>query len=166
MRSSSRPTTNFCRLPPDSARASGSGLPLRTSKALITRSLTSSRRFAVNDARLHQLLIGGMAGQHDILGQLEARHGAVTQPLLGHEGGAELAPRGDRRRGRRACRRSTSRRRARSSVSPEIASNSSDWPFPATPAMATISPPATSSEMSLERDGERPVGRQVELVEA
>ncbi len=32
---------------------------------------------------------------------------------------------------------------------PEIASSSSDWPLPATPAMPTISPPRTSKETSL-----------------
>ncbi len=48
-----------------------------------------------------------MARQHDVLRKAEARHGAVADPLLRHEGGAEAAAVVDAAAAHRLRRRST-----------------------------------------------------------
>ncbi len=49
----SRPTMNFCRLPPERLAASGSRLALRTSNALVARSTGRQRRRRIDEAVIH-----------------------------------------------------------------------------------------------------------------
>ena len=87
-----------------------------------------------------------VAGEQRILGERHARHGAVAEALLGHEGRAEPAP--SVMRHRPAPLPSITRLPASADRrSPESAANSSFWPLPATPAMPRISPARTSSDM-------------------
>ena len=107
-----------------------------------------ARRAEVDDARADQALAGRVAGEDDVLGQAEARHGAMAEPLLRHEGGTQPAARVDAAAAAVDAVDADRRRRGRRGVSPDSASNSSSWPLPATPAMPTISPPRTSSDTS------------------
>ena len=95
----------------------------------------------------------------------EARHRAMTQAFLGHEGGAELAPLGDADMAAGRAIDDDAPRRGRFCRSPEMASNSSDCPLPATPAIATISPPCTSSEISLRATANGPSAGMIETIE-
>ena len=101
----SRPTMNFCRLPPERLTASGSRLALRTSKALVVRSTVGERRRPVDEAVLHHAA-RRVAGEQRVLRQLHARRGAVAEPLLRHEGRAQPPPLGDRQMPDRCRRRS------------------------------------------------------------
>ena len=95
-------------------------------------------------------------GEHDVLRQLEARHGAVAEPLLRHEGGAEPAPGGDAERRRQACRRCDHVRRiGLQRRSPESASKNSSWPLPATPAMPNdLAAANVEADVPADRDAE------------
>ncbi len=93
--STSRPTTNFCRLPPESERASAAGPLVRTSKS---RMMSLANRVVlrlVDDAEARQGL-AHVARQQGVLRQAHARHGGVAVALLRHETGAERAPLGGR----------------------------------------------------------------------
>ena len=59
--------------------------------AAITRAATSLAAARSRKPLRTSPAVRGMAGQHDVLGQRESRNGAMTQPLLGHKGGAQLA---------------------------------------------------------------------------
>ena len=85
-----------------------------------------------------------------VLVLLEGQHQPDMVAVLRHMGEAavaQLAGIGDGRSRRSACRRARPRRTSARRM-PEIASISSDWPLPATPAMPTISPARTSKETS------------------
>ena len=82
-----------CRL--KARAASGSGLPLRTSKSSATRSLIDCALPRSTKPVAHQSISRGMAGQDDIFRQREARDRAMAQALFRHEGGAAPAPLGD-----------------------------------------------------------------------
>ena len=88
-RSSSRPTTNFCRLPPDSADAAGFAWLARTSNRSVTRAAGGAGVGAVDEAGAHHARVGGVARKQRVLGQHEAGHRAMAEPLLRHEGGSE-----------------------------------------------------------------------------
>ena len=143
----SRPTMNFCRLPPDRLTASGSRLALRTSKALGGPVDGRQRRRPVDEAALHHAA-GGVAGEQRVFRQFHARRGAVAEPLLRHESGAQPAALGDRQLAGGVAVDDDVARDAATARSPDSAANNSSWPLPATPAMPRISPPLTSSETS------------------
>ena len=85
--------------------------------------------------------------QREVLGEGELEHEPAALPILGDvpDPRLEHASRGDRGGVERAaadgdpCRSSAGRR-------PVIASMSSVWPLPSTPAIATISPARTANE--------------------
>ena len=87
----SRPTTNFCKFPPDSVRASGSAPDLRTSKAATTSFALSSALRGVDEAGARHAR-GAVRGQHDIFRQREIGRRGVAVALFGHERRAERAP--------------------------------------------------------------------------
>ena len=140
----SRPTTNFCRLPPESAaRLAGRACPCARRRPWLIAAAT----FAAPPSRPTPALTSARRS-----------HGAVSttfsrQREVGTRAAGRAAPPARRRRragGARRCRRGRPARRrcriasgARPARSPDMASKSSDWPLPATPAMATISPPRT-----------------------
>ena len=143
----SRPTTNFCRLPPESWRGLRIAPGPRTSKLA---SILSARRRAGPES--DDAAAGDLAGRV-MGGGSRSRSGGASAPRHGR-----AAPRARRRRrsaGGRRCR--PARRRgppiatlaaAGASRSPEIAANSSLWPLPAMPAMPRISPFRTVKPIS------------------
>ena len=142
----SRPTTNFCRLPPDSARAATWGPGVRTSKVSITRSakpralrqltkprLTSfSRQAPVSRAFSVRLMSGAAAWPR-------RSSGALSKPSARRAVGPIWPmPSSIMRIAPGALR-----------VSPDKAASSSSWPFPATPPMPKTSPSRTVRLMDL-----------------
>ena len=141
----SRPTRNFCRLPPDSDRASAAGPVVRTSKpsmirwakALVRRRLMKPNRSS--DAR-----------RKPDRKALSDSDMVVTAPCPLRSSGTKQ-PRRRRRSVGPMCPAATppiitvSGRPAR--ISPDSASISSACPLPAMPARPRISPPARLSEM-------------------
>ena len=49
----------------------------------------AARPGAVDESGAHHAAVGGMARQQHVVGQNEARYGAVAEPFLGHEGSAD-----------------------------------------------------------------------------
>ena len=143
----SRASTTFCWLPPDRVLAWASIEPVRTSNSAIRFSA-----FSRTAAGLQR----DAAGEGLVAVQVEdevLRDGEVGDDAVGASG-----PPG-RTRGRRRARRATDRpdqldavqlhaSRRRACCSPSMTSVSSVWPLPCTPAIATISPRATSNETS------------------
>ena len=85
----SRPTMNFCRLPPDRLFAAAPGPPALTPKrsmmcAASARTAAKRQPAAAADA--------GVARQQGVVRQAHRRHRAAAQPLLGHEVQALAAP--------------------------------------------------------------------------
>ena len=137
----SRPTMNFCRLPPDrllAAEPGPAGLDVEAADQRL------GERGDVADADPAAGADGAGAREQRVLRQRERRHGAAAEALLGHEVQALAAA--PARGAARAMSRSNRRidpAGARVS-SPESAAISSCWPLPETPAMPTISPARTS----------------------
>ena len=88
----SRPTTNFCRLPPDRLDGFRIALGLAHVEGL---------GGAIDGASVAGLLMKpsldhaarGVAGEQRVLGQFHARRGAMAEPFLGDEGRAQAPPR-------------------------------------------------------------------------
>ena len=144
-RSSSRPTTNFCRFPPESALASGFSRLVRTSKRELTRAATvrASRRLTKPPLTIARSLVCRVRSTFSE----SAKPGAALCPS--RSSGTKAAP--SRRRAVTPSRPQgvpamPTAPGAGARRSPERASNSSDCPFPATPAIATTSPARTSSD--------------------
>ncbi len=85
----SRPTMNFCRLPPDRLLAAAPGPPALTLKRLIRSSASWLHLHHPQPAALRDVL---GARQQRVVGQRERRHRAAAEPLLGHEVQPQLAP--------------------------------------------------------------------------
>ena len=86
----SRPTTNFCRLPPDSVRASG----LKPGLAHVERGDDlgglGERAIGGDEAAARHAAMA-VAGEDDVLRQAEVGRGGVAVALLRHEDGAPRA---------------------------------------------------------------------------
>ena len=111
----SRPTTNFCRLPPESLRGLRIALRpcARRSSATIARGQAPRRVRAATKPRAADLA-GRVMGEERVLAQAMGRRRRMAEPLLGHEGGAEPPARVDAvapdRRGRRCATAPAARR--------------------------------------------------------
>ncbi len=88
-RSNSRPTTNFCRLPPGERARFRVRAALAHIEHLGDAADDAARAREIDDAAAHEAFARGVAGQHDIVGERHARHGAVAEALLRYEGGIE-----------------------------------------------------------------------------
>ena len=146
-RSSSRPTTNFWRLPPESALASGSPSGARTSK----RSTMRRARPRARERCRRPPVASSWSVPCRVRTAFSERRMPGTAAWPSRSSGMKAAPRRLRLRGpiRPQARPSISTAASsEAGVSPESAANSSSCPLPATPATPTISPPHTSSEMS------------------
>ena len=145
LRRISRPTMNFCKLPPDRLAASGSRLALRTSKVSVARSTVASVAAVLTKPCCTMPLAAwpvSSAFSDSFM------RGAVPWPS--RSSGTKAAP---------SLRRCGDREMAGgdavdhhgagllASRSPDSAANNSSWPLPATPAMPRISPPFNSTEM-------------------
>ncbi len=112
----SRPTMNFCRLPPDRLRAAASG-PL----ALDVEALDHVARELAHASRADEAVprpAAAGAREQRVLGERQRRHGAAAEPLFGHEVQPERAALRRRRAARPARRRCGSHRRAPSGPRP------------------------------------------------
>ena len=142
----SRPTMNFCRLPPDSDPAVGFSAPARTSKVSRTRLAHSSALPKSIQLRVATRSAAWCARM--------MFPGSVSSPTAAwplRSSGTKAAPARRRRVGPARPIASPSIRIAPAladSTSPVSAAISSDCPSPATPAMPTTSPPRTSSDRS------------------
>ena len=103
--STSRPTTNFCRLPPDRLRASASMPGVRTSNSLDDRGSAKSRALPARMKPPASRPLRWRPLSTRVVDQAHLGHGGVAVALLGHAAQAELAPPRRRRAGRPACRR-------------------------------------------------------------
>ena len=135
-------TSAGCR--PTASRPASRGWPPRTSYSSSSGRACASIRFGREQAQAAQRRAPVLA-QREVLGEREVEHEAAPVAVLGdvadagreraaHAGAGDVAP-ADADPGRR-----------RGTRSPVIASTSSDWPLPSTPAMPTISPARTWSE--------------------
>ena len=85
----SRPTMNFCRLPPESDLAAAPGPPALTLKRLIRSTASAAARRQCGSSRRCDR---AGARQQRVLRERQRRHGAAAQALLGHEVQAGVAP--------------------------------------------------------------------------
>src|SRR5579883_3169365 len=140
----SRPTTNFCKLPPDRVRAGGSGAAARTSKLVITARAFSLASLAL--MKPARVMPAEAWLDRTILSE-SVKSGAAAWPLRSsgtkpafkaRRTAMPIAPTGEPS--------ITMAFGSRASVSPESAAKNSDWPLPATPATPKISPPFTAAE--------------------
>ena len=79
----SRPTMNFCRLPPDRLRPSASSPSHFTANSRWSRARTRAPHRAAHQAMTHQARRG--AGQHAVVGQRHLRHRAAPESFLRDE---------------------------------------------------------------------------------
>ena len=91
----SRPTTYFCRLPPDRLIGLRVRLALAHVVGLGDAVDEGARLPAIDEAAPHHRACR-MAADQRVLREPEARRGRVAEPLLRHEGRAEPPPLGDR----------------------------------------------------------------------
>ena len=87
----SRPTRNFCRLPPDSDRASAFGPVVRTSKCLMMFSAKFRGLLLVDDPETDQRL-AGEAGQEGVLRQRHRGDRAMAVALLRDKAAVDPPP--------------------------------------------------------------------------
>src|ERR671914_1468178 len=139
----SRATATFCWLPPDSELASAPGLPPRTSY-----SLRSSRARALMRPTLStpRRLSGGL--RYSRRARFSASVKSSTRRRRWRSSGMCATPASDAARTPAPATSlpPTLMLPASTLLNPEIASTSSCWPLPSTPASATISPARTWSE--------------------
>ena len=158
----SRPTMNFCRLPPDSERASAAGPVVRTSKLLIT----SPAKPAVLPALIRPLrdsACAHIAGQKGVLAQRHVAHRAVAVAFLRHEAAAERAPLArPEPAGRNAVDRDRIRPRRQHLAGQ--GRHQLACPLPAMPPMPRISPPLTAKLTLLEVGAELLLRLEAEIV--
>ena len=83
MASISRPTMNFCRLPPDRLLAAAPGPPALTLKRSISAAASASHRRRVQIQPRAADALG--AREQRVLRQRQRGHRAAAEPLLGHE---------------------------------------------------------------------------------
>ena len=158
----SRPTMNFCWLPPDSARAVVSMPGVRTSYCSTIRSASSRAPLRSTSALDGRLPRSGDRG----CGSPTAASRAADRAAAGPRGCSRRRPRDargspSRSRPRRGARRAPAGRRM-----PITASTSSVWPLPSTPAMPSTSPAWMTRSMSVEHGAAgRVVDRQVAHLE-
>ena len=144
-RSSSRPTTNFWRFPPESEPAGGSSRLVRTSNRSMTRPATA--RVAGRSMNPTRTRSPSDAWRVSSTLSESAKPGTALWPI--RSSGTNAAPSRRRAVTPRVPQRSPAIAIAPgigASRSPDSASKSSDCPLPATPAIATTSPARTSSE--------------------
>ncbi len=145
--STSRPTMNFCRLPPERLRAAAPvPFALTLKRSMIVRAKASALP-AVDEAAGRQPLAHlGREQRRSRRARGRAPRRARAAPPEWRTGRACGVAAGSEPAGGRAV---DADRLARSAgdTSPISASISSIWPLPATPAMPTTSPARTSSEM-------------------
>ncbi len=129
----SRPTMNFCRLPPERLLAAEPGAAGADEEAPDQR---LGEGVDVADAQPPAAADGAGAREQRVLRQRERRHRAAAEPLLGHEVQAAAAAAARRVAGDVLVEQADRAPGARTS-SPESARSSSCWPLPETPAMPT-----------------------------
>ena len=134
----SRPTMSFCWLPPDSEAARTSMPGVRTSYSSTIRwvSLRAPARSIQTPVDVRRL---GLVAEDPVLPQRRLEQQAVPVPVLRDVADAGLAPAPGRPVGRGRCRRALIRPDS-SGRMPMMASTSSAWPLPSTPAMPSTSP--------------------------
>jgi hypothetical protein len=146
----SRPTMNFCRLPPESEAAAelAAAFDLEAFDHLLRKRAHGA---ALDQAMPHHAGAGcrQVAGQQRVIGQRQVGRRAAPQPLLGHEAKPQLAALRRIERADVVAERSVPS--APSVRSPEMAFSSSCWPLPEMPAMPTISPLRSDRQISLSR---------------
>ena len=148
----SRPTMNFCRLPPDRLFAAEPGPPALTLKRRISalgERVARRRRGASRRGRRRACASAACSAPARASAPRRGR-AAPRARSAGPRGGAGAA-----RRARCRRRRGGSNPRGARRSSPESAAISSCWPLPETPAMPTTSPARTSKRDRLERGAER-----------
>ena len=139
----SRPTMNFCRLPPERLRAvrcAIAGACARRSRGSAARRSASAARPVDQPARAPCPCAASRSAPHCRPGSCRARRRGRCRSS-GHEGEPQAAARAGAQRptGLPSSRIASG---DRAGVSPESAASSSSWPLPATPAMPRISPRA------------------------
>ena len=137
----SRPMTNFCRLPPDSARAARA----RAGRAHVERLDDPLGKVARGAASAGSRGASGPRAPTPVSSAFSVRRhvrrGGVAEPFLGGGEQAQPAARAGPSVADVAARRAGPRR-ARPRISPDSAASSSSWPLPATPPMPSTSPRA------------------------
>ena len=138
----SRPTMNFCRLPPDRLlrrRVRPAGLDVEARDQSRGQRAHAPVRDPAAARRPRSVRVSSV-----FCGQRQRRHRAAAEPLLGHEVQAQRAAPARRRAARRRAPNSAIEPAGARVSSPDSAAISSCWPLPETPAMPTISPARTS----------------------
>ena len=139
---------NFCRLPPDSAAASGSGALLRTSITSMMRCDAAAMAPDRTMPAAPRNALRSVVWRDSSRFSESFMRGAAPWPR--RSSGTNAAP-SSRRPEMPRWPASLPRMRIEPAsccrASPEIASNSSPWPLPATPAMPITSPALTSRLM-------------------
>ena len=147
----SRASTIFCWLPPEKLAVFSRAVGRADVVFLDLVASASARMASMSRNGPVQILRLVVIAEDGVLAFLEGQHQADMVAVLRHMGEARgRAVRRDRHAPVTSIGlpSSMTRARHRRARMPAIASSSSDWPLPATPAMPTISPARTSKETS------------------